>query len=222
MPQKLAPGKEVEQMRELGKEVFARVSREGLPKIRTNVFDERKVGRLLIQDVSAVVDRQSVTWTKLSGAINPVNVLPVLKTGDEEHYILTFKPQLAIGSWTFELVGGAGKKGEEPIDVARRELLEETGFEAGRLSIISPIIANFPQRIGWTDTTFLAEDLTFRGRTSTEVEESLLKIIALTPKEVMMILRDHRVLTALSRATLYEHMVAKYLSKTDAYQSLLR
>lgn len=209
-------------MRELGKEVFGRVSREGLPKILTGIIEQKKVGRLIIQDVVGIVENQPVTWTKLSGAINPINVLPILKTGDAEHYILTFKPQLAIGSWTFELIGGDGKKGEDSQEVAKRELLEEAGFEARKLTVISPIIANFPQRIGWTDTTFLAEDLTFKGKTTTEVEESLMKIIMLTPKEVMEILRNHQVLTALSRATLYEHIVAKYLSGTKAYKDLLR
>ena len=39
----------------------------------------------------------------------------------------------AIGRWLYELPAGLIEKGEEPIEAARRELKEETGFTAASI-----------------------------------------------------------------------------------------
>lgn len=209
-------------MKGLGKETFERTMKEGLPRIEIKVIEQMKVGRLNIENVEATVEQQLMNWTRLTVPNGGINTLPILRIDDEENYILTFKPQVSIGSWTYELIGGYGKKGETSEDTAKREIREEAGFETGKLTVISPAIYNFPGRIGWGDVTFSAEELTYLSPTTTEVEERPMKIIMLTPKEVMTVLRTHQVLSALSAATLYEYMVNKYLSQTEAYKNFLR
>lgn len=54
------------------------------------------------------------------------------------------------------LVGGRLDEGEEPLEAARRELLEETGYEAKEwelLDAVQPV-----SKIDWTVYTFIAKD----------------------------------------------------------------
>lgn len=62
-----------------------------------------------------------------------------------------------INQHTIEIPGGCVEPGEQPIAAARRELLEETGFEAKTLRQIGEVQAN-PAMQSMRCTTFLATD----------------------------------------------------------------
>ncbi len=222
MPRHVSVQTEVTKMRDLGKEIYEKTMKDGLLSIQVTVKENEKVGRLNIEKVEGIVEQEPIEWTRLTAPNGGINVLPILRTDGEEQYVLTYKPQVSVGSWTYELIGGYGKPGETSEDTAKRELREETGFEAGKLTIISPAICNFPGRLAWYDTTFSAEELTYLGKTTTEAEERPMKIIALKPVEVMSILQNHQVLSALSTATLYEYMMGRYFEPTEEYRKFLR
>jgi ADP-ribose pyrophosphatase len=63
----------------------------------------------------------------------------------------------AIGRWTLELPSGGVDDGEEPIDAARRELVEETGFVPLRIHHLSSgqLMAN---RVNAIQHVFVATD----------------------------------------------------------------
>ncbi|MBQ7599454.1 MAG: NUDIX hydrolase [Clostridia bacterium] len=73
---------------------------------------------------------------------------------------------------TVEFPGGVGEKGEDPAVSAERELLEETGFMAGRiteLGVCSPNPALFKNHFH----VFLAEDLVPTGEQHLDDDEFL-------------------------------------------------
>ncbi len=67
-----------------------------------------------------------------------INVLALDKN---QHVILTRQYRHGIGATVLELPSGSVDKGEPPIDTARRELLEETGYHFDNIiqtSVVSP------------------------------------------------------------------------------------
>lgn len=68
-----------------------------------------------------------VLWTKYLGQVGGVAVLPVLPNGDIA-LIKNFRH--STRTWEYEIPKGFVEKGETPLEGAKRELKEETGFEA--------------------------------------------------------------------------------------------
>lgn len=62
-----------------------------------------------------------------------VVVLPIL---DERRIVLIRNYRYTVEQELWELPAGTIEPGEEPIDTARRELAEETGFRAGRMTAL--------------------------------------------------------------------------------------
>lgn len=83
-----------------------------------------------------------------------VTILPFLG----EKIVLLRQYRAPIGKWIYELPAGTREKGEPAIETAKRELEEETGYIAGR---ITPMFRTFMSP-GYTTELmhyFLAEDL---------------------------------------------------------------
>jgi ADP-ribose pyrophosphatase len=85
-----------------------------------------------------------------------VAVLPILS---DEEVLLVNQYRHPVSSFLWEIPAGKLKPGENPLDCAKRELLEETGYEAASWEEI----ISFYTSPGFTDeriTLFLARDLT--------------------------------------------------------------
>jgi len=102
-----------------------------------------------------------------------VNVVPVTTTADGEPALIMVR-QFRHGAEliTTEFPAGLVEPGEDPAAAAARELEEETGCRAGRLTPLNTVLPN-PAFMNNRSYTFLAEDLTRIGGTKLDELEAL-------------------------------------------------
>ncbi len=140
---------------------------------------------LLHTPVFDVTEQEEISGTGLSGrfvameAPDWVMVVPVY--GDD--FVTVRQWRHAEERMTLEFPGGIIDPGEEPAEAAARELLEETGFQAGKLTLLgtcSPNPALFKNHFH----CYLAEDLIPTGEQDLD-EDELLKYELRPVREVI-------------------------------------
>ncbi|MGA2478458.1 MAG: NUDIX hydrolase [Spirochaetia bacterium] len=102
-----------------------------------------------------------------------VTVIPVLSGGNGEEILLMVR-QYRHGAEiiTTEFPAGLVDPGEEPLAAAARELEEETGYRAGRMTLLGRVRPNPAFMNNWF-STYLAEDLVRVGDLSLDDTEEL-------------------------------------------------
>ena len=85
-----------------------------------------------------------------------INIIPLTK---EDQVVMVRQYRHGTRQVTLEIPGGMVEEGDTAAQAARRELLEETGYEAGELSQLGVIDPN-PAILNNRCTTFLAQNLT--------------------------------------------------------------
>lgn len=84
-----------------------------------------------------------------------ITLLPILPDG---RVVLIKQYRIAVDRYLIELPAGTREKGEEPILTAERELIEETGFRAGKIEPITHFFSS-PGILREEMFLFLATDL---------------------------------------------------------------
>ena len=102
-----------------------------------------------------------------------VGVLPIL---DDGRVVLLRQYRIAVDAYLIELPAGTLEPGEEPIVSAQRELIEETGYTAGK---IEPLITFYssPGILREQLRLFVATELT-PGETALEDGEDIELFVA--------------------------------------------
>jgi ADP-ribose pyrophosphatase len=125
-----------------------------------------------------------------------VVILPVV---DPDHVCLLRNHRWIVGETLWELPAGTLEAGEEIETAARRELLEETGYQASRWHSLGFLFAS-PGVLDEKLHLFVAEDLT-AGPMQLEADESLEPEIITFARAIEMCLRgeirDAKTITAL-------------------------
>jgi 8-oxo-dGTP pyrophosphatase MutT (NUDIX family) len=98
----------------------------------TNVF---RVQKLAMRDGAGAERRAFFTFH----CPDWVNVVPVT---DDGHLILVWQYRFGVDALTLETPGGVMEPGEPPSATAARELVEETGYEAGTLEPLAAVQVN--------------------------------------------------------------------------------
>jgi len=103
-----------------------------LQTLKTEVVYRGRVVSLLKNTVSLptgqITIREKITHP------GSVGILPMLENGN---LILVKQFRYVIGSYLLEIPAGTIEEGESPEECAARELLEETGYHAGKLNLIT-------------------------------------------------------------------------------------
>lgn len=98
-----------------------------------------------------------------------INVIAIT---DEEKFIIERQYRHGTQSVDYELCAGTVENGERPIEAAKRELLEETGYEGGEWSLYCESYPN-PAAMTTTNYSFLAKGVHFSGKRHLERTEDI-------------------------------------------------
>ena len=129
----------------------------------------------------------------------PADAVVVLPLLDEATVVMIRNERFAVNERLWELPAGTLEPGEVPIDCARREVAEETGYQS---ATVEPLIAFYPSPGICTELMhcFLAGDLTQVGQHLDETERITVEVIELE-KSIQMI-QDHTIRDGKTIATL--------------------
>ncbi len=130
-------------------------------------FTERKIiSRAVYRGRLLKVNEDEVSLPDGSSALREYVVHPgaaiILPLFDDGSVLLERQFRYPLGQHFYELPAGKLEQGEAPIETAKRELLEETGYAAAEwreLGHLHPCIGYSDERIDF----FMARKLEFRG-----------------------------------------------------------
>jgi ADP-ribose pyrophosphatase len=132
----------------------------------------------------------------------------ILAFTPEDHVLLIRNRRYAVGQILLELPAGTLEKNEDPINCAGRELLEETGYLAGRLKVIGNFFTS-PGILTEKMYAYAAYDLQQSTAALEEGEE--IELLPVPFAEAIEMVRDGRIIDGKTIATLlmYERFHAR-------------
>ena len=136
---------------------------------------------------------------------HPSAVILIPVAGPEGEVLVVTQYRYPLGIESVELPAGKLDPGEDPETAARRELVEETGYEAGRLKKLM----SFAPAVGYSDEIihiYVAEDLT--PAQSGRDEEEITRVEKLPISRLKQMILDGRIIdgTTIVALAAYEWM----------------
>lgn len=125
-----------------------------------------------------------------------VLILPLL---DKDHLVMIRNQRFAVGQELWELPAGTLEKNETPENTAARELIEETGYRAEKIELLT----TFFTTPGWCNEvmyTYVATHLSHVGQSLDESERIIVEIVP-WPKALKMV-QDGTIMDGKTIATL--------------------
>ena len=138
------------------------------------IWTTKEIKTLLHTRVFDVQQQTEVSPAGISGeffalsAPDWVVIVPVYK----ECFVMVRQWRHGVDRITTELPGGVCEPGEDPLVTAHRELLEETGFDARKMTCLGTCSSN-PALFKNHFRVYLAEDLTPTGEQHLDTDELL-------------------------------------------------
>jgi 8-oxo-dGTP pyrophosphatase MutT (NUDIX family) len=135
--------------------------------------DEQPLGEFSIFSLSRAVRRSQTTGrTHAFIRVDAPDWVNVIAVTEAREVVLVAQYRHGTDAVTLEIPGGAIDPGESPLEAARRELEEETGYRASRWEIIGCVEPNpaFMSNRCWT---YLAVGCTPDGRMAPDPSEEI-------------------------------------------------
>ena len=133
-----------------------------------------------------------------------VNIVAITNEGK---YIIERQYRHGIGQEVYEICAGTCEEGEEPLDAAKRELLEETGFCGGKWSLIGKFAPNPNSMNNWC-YSFLAEGVTKQQEPQQEQTENI-EVFQIDEQRLKRMMINGEIVEGIMLATLWNHLFAK-------------
>ncbi len=133
-----------------------------------------------------------------------INVIAIIEDG---HFIIEEQYRHGAQRVCFELPAGNVADDENPLEAAKRELLEETGYADGDWIYFGQYI---PNTSGMSNTcyTFIAKSVKKIQEPKREKTEDI-KIHLVTLSEVEQLLKDEKIIEGVMQAPLYKYICLK-------------
>lgn len=165
-------------------------------------------GKLAFQgirfDVRTVkIPGRSDTTIERDVVVHPgaVIILPIL---DNTHIIMIRNERFAVGKELWELPAGTLDTSESPIEAAKRELIEETGYQTKSIQPLTSFYTS-PGICNEAMYAFVATDLTFVGQALEESEKITVELISW--KQTLQMIHEGVIVDGKTIATLlYYHV----------------
>ena len=136
---------------------------------REKLFDCR-IFRLLSSEREAADGRRSKAF--LIDAPDWVTIVPVVRKDGKDYFVMVRQYRHGLMELTTEFPAGTLEADEDAHEAAERELLEETGYRAGKMTWLGSVNPN-PAFLNNRFTAFLAEDLEATGTQNLDDNEYL-------------------------------------------------
>ncbi|MBO6074461.1 MAG: NUDIX hydrolase [Paludibacteraceae bacterium] len=143
--------------------------------------------------------RQIPTWFVLEFP-DWINVIAITKDGK---FVMEDQYRHALGQTCYEIVAGVIDPGETPLEAAKRELSEETGYGGGTWELFMTLSPN-PTNHNNLSYTFLARDVEKICEQHEEATEDI-HVDIFTREEVREILEKGMIMQALHAAPLWKY-----------------
>ncbi|MDR2747499.1 MAG: NUDIX hydrolase, partial [Treponema sp.] len=108
---------------------------------------------------------------------------PLIERAGEREFVMVRQWRHGSRELSLEFPGGVIEKGEDVLAAARRELREETAYQAGKIRKLGEFRPN-PALMSNTVHIFLAENLHHTGAQELD-EDEYLEVSSVTPREVL-------------------------------------
>jgi ADP-ribose pyrophosphatase len=135
------------------------------------------------------VDPKSKFEIKRSVVRHPGSAV-MMAMDDKKRILLVRQYRLPADKYLWELPAGKVDQGEKPLEAAKRELIEETGYRARKWTKLVSFWAS-PGYVGEKMTIFLAQDLT-EGE-ATPMDDEQIETRWFKRKEVGQMIRDGKI-----------------------------
>ena len=133
-----------------------------------------------------------------------VNVIAITKEGE---FVMIRQYRHGLGETRYELCAGVSEEGEDPVESARRELYEETGYGGGEWQLWMTISAN-PSTTNNLTHCYLATGVERVSTQHLEATEDI-TVHLLTEAEVKELLVNDEIRQALMAAPLWKYFSLK-------------
>jgi len=146
-----------------------------------------KTARFSVDQVTRTLGDGSLHCRQIVRHPGAVTILPMV---DDEHVCLIRNYRVSVDETLIELPAGTREPDESPEATAHRELIEETGYEAGQLSLLHRFLLS-PGILDERMVLYLATDLRVVG-TNREVGEEIENLVVPLAGAIEMI-QDGRI-----------------------------
>lgn len=135
-----------------------------------------------------------------------VNIIAITK---DQKYVMVEQYRHGIGETCMEICAGVSEKGETPLEAAKRELLEETGYGNGEWTELIRIAPNASANTNYA-YCFVAEGVEKIADPTPEESEDL-RIHLFTLDEVKNLLMKGEIIQATMVAPLWKYLAVNHL-----------